>query len=169
MFHRPFGGSNIQKACVQATHSVYFEQFNWLEGAWYLESCADSFFRWEGVVNLLFYPEVLTASLLLTTVGKCKRCWLYVPLDLSMLVFLAWSHRGGVGVTVVHTFRYRFLRAEQPAAFPGKQPVSRDGAIRWNYEKFLVDAQGTPVRRYAPKQDPLSLEDDLRLVLVCAT
>lgn len=33
--------------------------------------------------------------------------------------------------------------------------------IRWNFEKFLVDREGTPVRRYEPGFKPLDMADDI--------
>jgi len=42
---------------------------------------------------------------------------------------------------------YRWLRSEQPGA-------SDSDAITWNFEKFLVDRQGTVVARFAPQTTP---------------
>jgi len=33
--------------------------------------------------------------------------------------------------------------------------------ITWNFEKFLVDRNGHPVKRYTPTVDPLSIYDDI--------
>ena len=30
----------------------------------------------------------------------------------------------------------------------------KDGDVQWNFEKFLVDASGTPVARFAPQTEP---------------
>jgi len=38
--------------------------------------------------------------------------------------------------------------------------------IKWNFTKFLVDAHGKPVRRYAPLTKPEAIEKDLRRWLV---
>jgi glutathione peroxidase len=35
-----------------------------------------------------------------------------------------------------------------------KDASGRDGDIRWNFEKFVVSADGTKVTRFAPKQKP---------------
>lgn len=35
------------------------------------------------------------------------------------------------------------------------------GDIRWNFEKFLVDRDGTPLRRYEPNFLPSNMEDDI--------
>jgi glutathione peroxidase len=43
---------------------------------------------------------------------------------------------------------YRYLTEQTP--FPG--------AIKWNFQKFLVDRQGQVIARYAPKQKPLTPE-----------
>lgn len=34
-------------------------------------------------------------------------------------------------------------------------------AIKWNFTKFLIDAHGEPLRRYAPADTPESIEKDL--------
>jgi glutathione peroxidase len=48
---------------------------------------------------------------------------------------------------------------------PGRHPIyaelvptadeqGHDGDIQWNFEKFLVDADGTVVRRFSPRVEP---------------
>ena len=37
--------------------------------------------------------------------------------------------------------------------------------IMWNYEKFLVDSTGNPVKRYASTASPLEAEEDIRSLL----
>jgi glutathione peroxidase len=37
--------------------------------------------------------------------------------------------------------------------------------LKWNFAKFLCDADGTPVKRYSPKQSPLSFEADIVALL----
>jgi len=32
-------------------------------------------------------------------------------------------------------------------------------SIKWNFTKFLIDAEGKPVKRFAPKTEPEELED----------
>jgi len=39
------------------------------------------------------------------------------------------------------------------------------GEIAWNYEKFLVNADGVPVHRIASQTDPESLEGAIRKLL----
>ncbi|CAI9739801.1 phospholipid-hydroperoxide glutathione peroxidase [Octopus vulgaris] len=34
-------------------------------------------------------------------------------------------------------------------------------AIKWNFSKFLINKDGTPVKRFAPNQEPKSIEKDL--------
>ena len=60
---------------------------------------------------------------------------------------------------------YKFLRARQPLSVPSSSRPSRDGAIEWNYTKFIVDREGIPRKRYGPAFDPLQFEDDVRLIL----
>lgn len=38
-------------------------------------------------------------------------------------------------------------------------------AIKWNFTKFLVDAQGKVVRRYAPTVEPASIASDIEALL----
>ena len=33
--------------------------------------------------------------------------------------------------------------------------------IKWNFEKFLIDSEGNPVKRYAPTTKPKKLEEDI--------
>jgi len=38
-------------------------------------------------------------------------------------------------------------------------------AIKWNFTKFLVDAEGVPTKRYAPSDKPESMEEDVAALL----
>ena len=67
---------------------------------------------------------------------------------------------------------YVYMKSQQPVSFPnaaGKTvaaSLSKDqGAIEWNYTKFLVDRQGIPVKRFKSAYDPLDFEGDVRLLL----
>lgn len=53
---------------------------------------------------------------------------------------------------------YRFLKHERPGLL-GLEP------IKWNFTKFLVDAQGVPVKRYAPADKPERLEPAIEQLL----
>lgn len=37
--------------------------------------------------------------------------------------------------------------------------------IKWNFSKFLCDRKGAPFKRFGPKDDPFSIEDDIRALL----
>jgi len=37
--------------------------------------------------------------------------------------------------------------------------------ITWNFEKFLVDKSGSPIKRYSPDTNPLALESDIQSLL----
>ncbi len=37
-------------------------------------------------------------------------------------------------------------------------PIEGKNDIRWNFEKFLIDRNGNPVKRYAPTTKPVELE-----------
>jgi glutathione peroxidase len=53
---------------------------------------------------------------------------------------------------------YRYLKA-QKRGFLGTQ------AIKWNFTKFLIDRDGKPVARFAPKTKPEDLEAPIRKLL----
>lgn len=40
--------------------------------------------------------------------------------------------------------------------------------IRWNFEKFLVDASGTPIYRYSPSVNPNLMMEDIEYLLSLA-
>jgi glutathione peroxidase len=52
---------------------------------------------------------------------------------------------------------YAWLKDEQSGLLGGK--------IKWNFTKFLVGRDGTPVNRFAPQKDPLDLSDDIEQAL----
>ena len=49
---------------------------------------------------------------------------------------------------------YEFLKSSKPGILGTRK-------IKWNFTKFLIDRQGNPVRRYAPKQPPEKMESDI--------
>jgi len=49
---------------------------------------------------------------------------------------------------------YKWLKARQPG-------ILGVNAIKWNFSKFLIDANGQAVQRYAPNANPLSLTKDI--------
>ncbi|CEG43247.1 ammonium transporter family [Plasmopara halstedii] len=46
-----------------------------------------------------------------------------------------------------------------------KLPGSFGDFVKWNFTKFLVDRNGQPYKRYAPKDRPLSFEEDIKTLL----
>ena len=44
-------------------------------------------------------------------------------------------------------------------------PIEGKNDIRWNFEKFIIDRNGNPVKRYAPKTKPIELEADIENLL----
>ena len=52
---------------------------------------------------------------------------------------------------------YRFLKESRPGTL-GKR-------IKWNFTKFLVDPEGTVIKRYAPTTKPEKIEKDLRQLM----
>jgi glutathione peroxidase-family protein len=57
------------------------------------------------------------------------------------------------------------MRAAQPIALPGTEAL-REGAVRWNYEKFIINRDGHVVKRFKSAFDPEGFEGDVRLLLV---
>ncbi|RYH28326.1 hypothetical protein EON65_12645 [archaeon] len=53
---------------------------------------------------------------------------------------------------------YQFLRASLSGGILGQ-------SIKWNFTKFLCDADGVPVKRFGPTQSPLSMEADVLALL----
>jgi glutathione peroxidase len=49
---------------------------------------------------------------------------------------------------------YRYLKSEKPG-------ILGTEAIKWNFTKFLVGAEGTVVKRYAPSDKPETIEADV--------
>lgn len=49
---------------------------------------------------------------------------------------------------------YKFLRSSITSYIFGK-------GLKWNFAKFLCDAEGKPVSRYSPITAPLSIEKDI--------
>lgn len=52
---------------------------------------------------------------------------------------------------------YKYLKKEQGGFLLD--------AIKWNFTKFLVDADGKPIARYAPNVEPNKIEKDLKPLL----
>jgi glutathione peroxidase len=53
---------------------------------------------------------------------------------------------------------YKHLKSEQPGILGSE-------AIKWNFTKFLVGADGTVLKRYAPTDTPASIGSDLAPIL----
>ncbi len=45
------------------------------------------------------------------------------------------------------------------------QKLEDENDIRWNFEKFLVNKEGTVVRRFSPQTTPLEIEDEIKYFL----
>lgn len=61
---------------------------------------------------------------------------------------------------------YKYLRQQVPVSIPSADGRGRpEGALEWNYVKFLVGRDGRPLQRYKPAFDPLDFEGDVRLAL----
>jgi glutathione peroxidase len=53
---------------------------------------------------------------------------------------------------------YKYLKKEKPGLLGSE-------AIKWNFTKFLVDANGTVVERYAPNVEPQTIAPDIEKLL----
>ncbi|CCI44169.1 hypothetical protein ABG067_003791 [Albugo candida] len=56
---------------------------------------------------------------------------------------------------------FMYLKAKLPGSF--------GSFVKWNFTKFLVDRDGKPHKRYAPKDPPLSFEDEIKELLAAKT
>lgn len=52
---------------------------------------------------------------------------------------------------------YKYLKKELPGTLTN--------AIKWNFTKFLIDANGKPVKRFAPTTEPISFKSDIEKLL----
>ena len=53
---------------------------------------------------------------------------------------------------------YQYLKD----ALPG---IMGTEMIKWNFTKFLIDRNGTPVKRFAPGDKPEDIEDDIKALI----
>jgi len=53
---------------------------------------------------------------------------------------------------------YKFLKNEKRGLFWTE-------AIKWNFTKFLIDAEGNIIKRYGSATEPASIEEDIRKLL----
>jgi len=53
---------------------------------------------------------------------------------------------------------YKHLKEQAPGLLGSE-------GIKWNFTKFLVDADGNVVKRYAPKDKPAAIEKDIEALL----
>lgn len=53
---------------------------------------------------------------------------------------------------------YEYLKKQAPGLLGSKQ-------VKWNFTKFLVDKEGKVLRRYAPKDTPEKIKEDILKVL----
>ena len=53
---------------------------------------------------------------------------------------------------------FKYLKKAAPGALGSR-------GIKWNFTKFLIDADGNVVKRYAPTDKPAAIEKDIRKLL----
>ncbi len=53
---------------------------------------------------------------------------------------------------------FKYLKKEAPGTLGTER-------IKWNFTKFLIDAEGNVVRRYAPTDKPKAIEKDIKALL----
>lgn len=56
---------------------------------------------------------------------------------------------------------YKWLKATAPTSIPGSA-FTRTSDLLWNYEKFLCNLDGVPVKRFKSPFNPADFEDDVR-------
>ena len=52
---------------------------------------------------------------------------------------------------------FKFLKSNLPGTLMKR--------IKWNFEKFLINAEGVPIKRYAPRTLPMAMEKDISALL----
>jgi glutathione peroxidase len=52
---------------------------------------------------------------------------------------------------------YKFLKSQAKALFSNK--------IKWNFTKFLIDAEGKVIKRYSPTTSPVKIKKDIEQLL----
>lgn len=52
---------------------------------------------------------------------------------------------------------YKYLKKELKGLF--------SNSIKWNFTKFLIDRNGKPIKRFAPKTKPEKIEKDIQILL----
>jgi len=55
--------------------------------------------------------------------------------------------------------------SEKDVSHPLFLYLTANGAIKWNFTKFLCNSEGVPVARFGPTQNPLSFEEDIKKIL----
>jgi glutathione peroxidase len=53
---------------------------------------------------------------------------------------------------------YNYLREARPG-------ILGTESIKWNFTKFLIDREGNPIKRYAPKEKPEDIDKDVNNLL----
>ena len=53
---------------------------------------------------------------------------------------------------------YKFLKASKKGIFGSSN-------IKWNFTKFLINKEGSVVKRYGPNINPKKIEKDIKLLL----
>ena len=69
--------------------------------------------------------------------------------------------------TQAPTEEYNGLKAKAAAKLFGtiSKSVKKDSDIKWNFTKFLVNRDGTVIKRYAPTTEPVDIEKDIESML----
>jgi glutathione peroxidase len=66
---------------------------------------------------------------------------------------------------------YKFLKKEKPFDYPEKKTkllpklFKKEGSIKWNFTKFLIDRNGNVVERFGPGFEPVELEKFIEALL----
>jgi len=86
----------------------------------------------------------------------------------NFVMLLKSNVNGNINVNPI----YKFLKSRCPSPVDAFQTDKRllyspknARDIRWNFEKFLIDQTGAPVRRYAPSVDPSEIADEIECLI----
>lgn len=98
--------------------------------------------------------------------SECERNFMYKKMDMEPLSFPILDKMDLNGPNAAPFFKW--LREQSPNAegevIP-QLPKVGPGEVSWNYEKFLVDAEGHVLGRYTPKTDVMTLKDKIKELL----
>lgn len=88
---------------------------------------------------------------------ECERAFAYTKVSVPYGAFPVFDKVDVNGPSQLPLFR--FLKSK------ARFPLCGGCETAWNYEKFLVDSDGRPVKRYASATSPMEAEAEIRMLL----